>query len=147
MSVKEGHGYDDIINLPHHVSAKHPQMALIDRAAQFSPFAALSGHEEAIRETARITDERMELAESSKELLDMRLQMIREHLAEKPEVTVTFFEPDQKKCGGAYVRVTGKVKKIDVYEARIVFEGGTSVCMADVTAIEGEIFCEGECML
>lgn len=147
MSYREEHRYDDIINLPHPVSAKHPRMTAIDRAAQFSPFAALTGHEAAIKETARLTDERMELDESSKELLDARLQLIREHLAEKPEVTVTFFKQDEKKRGGAYVKVTGRVKKIDEYEGKLVLEGGVSIHMADVTAIEGEIFCEGECGL
>lgn len=147
MSYSEEHRYDDIINLPHHVSPKHPQMAPLDRAAQFSPFAALTGHETAIKETARLTDERVELDENSKELLDMRLQIIREHLAEKPEVTVTFFEPDQKKSGGTYVTVTGYIKKIDEYAGKLVFEDGISVLMADVTAIESEIFCEGECEL
>lgn len=147
MSYSEEHRYDDIINLPHPVSTKHPRMALPDRAAQFSPFAALSGHEEAIRETARLTDGRMELDESSKELLDVRLQVIRAHLTEKPEVTVTFFEPDKKKCGGMYVTVTGCIKKIDEYAGKIVLEGGISIFMADVTAIESELFCEGEGML
>lgn len=147
MSYSEEHRYDDIISLPHYVSTKHPRMAPIDRAAQFSPFAALTGHEKAIQETARITDERMELAESSKELLDMRLQIIREHLAEKPEVTVTFFEPDQKKCGGAYVKITGRIKRIDEYEGKLELEGGISISMVDVSAIESEVLCEGECML
>lgn len=147
MSYSEEHRYDDIINLPHHVSTKHPRMAPLDRAAQFSPFAALTGHDAAIKETARLTDERVELDESSKELLDMRLQIIREHLAKKPEVTVTFFEPDQKKSGGAYVTVTGRIKKIDEYEGKLVLEGGISILMADVTAIDGEMFCEGESVL
>lgn len=147
MSYREEHRYDDIINLPHPVSTKYPRMAPLDRAAQFSPFAALTGHEAAIKETARLTDERMELDESSKELLDVRMRFIREHLAEKPEVTVTFFEPDQKKCGGTYVTVTGCIKKIDEYAGKLVLEGGTSILMPDVTGIESEIFCEGECEL
>lgn len=147
MSYSEEHRYDDIINLPHPVSTKHPRMAPLDRAAQFSPFAALTGHEAAIKETARLTDERIELDESSKELLDVRLQMIREHLAEKPEAAVTFFEPDQKKRGGTNVTVTGRIKKIDEYAGKLVFEDGISVLMADVTAIESEIFYEGECDL
>lgn len=147
MSYREEHRYDDIINLPHPVSTKHPRMAPLDRAAQFSPFAALTGHEAAIKETARLTDERAELDESSKELLDMRLQTIREHLAEKPEAAVTFFEPDQKKSGGTYVTVTGRIKRIDEYEGKLVLEGGISILMADVTALESGIFCEGECEL
>ena len=94
--------YDDILYLPHPVSARHPQMPLADRAAQFSPFAALTGHEAAIRETARLTKERVELDESRKEILDERLQMIRENLSEKPEVTFTYFQPDEMAMTGGF---------------------------------------------
>lgn len=142
MSYHEEGRYDDIINLPHHVSNKHPHMAPIDRAAQFSPFAALTGHDEAIKETARLTDERMELDENRKELLDARLQLLREHLGEKPTVTFTFFEPDERKSGGAYVTVTGSVKKIEEYENKIVLEEGAAIFIDDIYAVEGELFYE-----
>lgn len=142
MSYHEEGRYDDIINLPHHVSTKHPHMAPIDRAAQFSPFAALTGHDEAIKETARLTDERMELDENRKELLDARLQLLREHLGEKPTVTFTFFEPDEKKSGGAYVTVTGSVKKIEEYENKIILEEGAAIFIDDIYAVEGELFYE-----
>lgn len=142
MSYHEEGRYDDIINLPHHVSTKHPHMAPIDRAAQFSPFAALTGHDEAIKETARLTDERMELDENRKELLDARLQLLREHLGEKPTVTFTFFEPDERKSGGAYVTVTGSVKKIEEYENKIVLEEGAAIFIDDIYAVEGELFYE-----
>lgn len=134
------HKYDDIINLPHHVSVRHPRMAPLDRAAQFSPFAALTGHEAAIKETARLTEEWVELDEDSKRLLDEQLQMIREHLPERPEVTFTYFQPDERKHGGAYRTVTGKVKKIDAYGHRIVLEDGTAVSIEKLFSIEGELF-------
>lgn len=134
--------YDDILYLPHPVSARHPQMPLADRAAQFSPFAALTGHEAAIRETARLTKERVELDESRKEILDERLQMIRENLSEKPEVTFTYFQPDERKSGGAYLTVTGRVKKMDGYERRILLEDGTIVPLEEL--IDIELFSNGE---
>lgn len=134
--------YDDILYLPHPVSARHPQMPLADRAAQFSPFAALTGHEAAIRETARLTKERVELDESRKEILDEHLQMIRENLSEKPEVTFTYFQPDERKSGGAYLTVTGRVKKMDGYERRILLEDGTVVPLEEL--IDIELFSNGE---
>lgn len=142
MSYQEEHRYDDIINLPHHVSNKHPRMSPIDRAAQFSPFAALTGHDAAIKETARLTEERLELDENRKELLDARLQLLREHLGEKPTVTFTFFEPDERKSGGAYVTVTGSVKKIEEYENKIILEEGAAIFIDDIYAVEGELFYE-----
>ena len=127
MKIYQERNYDDIINLPHHVSKKHPQMALQDRAAQFSPFAAVTGHEEAIEETARLTDERIVLDEDEKMMLDERLQEIKEHLSEHPKVGITYFKPDSVKDGGAYETVSGHVKKIDEYERLIVLEDGTRV--------------------
>ena len=135
--MKDAHKYDDIIRLPHHVSTRHPQMSIHDRAAQFSPFAALTGHDAAIRETERLTEEWGELDEDSKEQLDERLQMIREHLAERPEITFTFFQPDERKQGGAYRTITGKVKKIDEYEHRILLEDGTALMVEHLVSIEG----------
>lgn len=108
--------YDDIINLPHHVSQKHPQMSMQDRAAQFSPFAALTGHGAAIRETERETTKQIELDEDELELLDIQLRYLHDHLKEQPEVTITYFEPDQKKEGGSYTEICGKVRKIDLVE-------------------------------
>ena len=119
----DSHRYDDIIHLPHHVSTAHPPMPAADRAAQFSPFAALTGHEAAIRETARLTDERAELDENAKAVLDEKLRMIQEMLPAHPEITVTYFQPDAKKSGGAYVSVTGRVKKLDLYR-QCLFDGG-----------------------
>jgi len=130
--MNDEHRYDDIIDLPHHVSRKHPQMPLLDRAAQFAPFAALTGHEAAIKETARLTEEEIELDENSKELLDLRLQELQEHLSEQPEVTVTYFCPDAKKPGGSYETVTGKVKKVDVYAGELAFTDGRRIAIGTI---------------
>ena len=129
---EDEHRYDDIIELPHHVSRKHPQMPLMDRAAQFAPFAALTGHEAAIKETARLTEEEIELNEDSKALLDLRLQELLEHLAEQPTVTVTYFCPDEKKSGGAYETVTGRVKKVDGYAGELVFMDGRRIALGTI---------------
>ena len=137
---KETHKYDDIINLPHHVSAKHPQMGLLDRAAQFSPFAALTGHEDSIRETARRTEEFLELEEDKKEQLDEKIHVLQENLWKKPEIIVTYFVPDEKKDGGAYVTHRGRIRKIDTYRHRLLFEDGTDVCMQYIFEIDGEMF-------
>ncbi|HAT88636.1 MAG TPA: hypothetical protein DCS73_02550 [Roseburia sp.] len=137
---KETHKYDDIINLPHHVSAKHPQMGLLDRAAQFSPFAALTGHEDSIRETARRTEEFLELEEDKKEQLDEKIHVLQENLWKKPEIIVTYFVPDEKKDGGAYVTHRGRIRKIDTYRHRLLFEDGTDVGMQYIFEIDGEMF-------
>lgn len=144
--MNDEHKYDDIINLPHHVSVRHPQMSLIDRAAQFSPFAALTGHDAAIKEAQRLTDEWVELDENRKELLDEKLQMIRESLSGGmggqglPEILFTYFQPDEKKSGGAYLSVQGKVKKIDEYGHQVIMEDGTVLTIEHIVDIEGELF-------
>lgn len=136
--------YEDIIGLPHHVSRTHPHMAPLDRAAQFSPFAALTGHEAAIAETARLTEKRVELDEDRKIVLDEKLQILRAHLAEQPEVAITYFKPDEKKEGGAYLTIQGSIKKIDEYAGCLVMEDGTILPIVNLFAIEGEIFGELE---
>lgn len=138
MSLAESHEYDDIINMPHHTSSKHPQMDLYDRAAQFSPFAALTGFESAIEETGRITDMRIELSEDEKAVLDVRFREIRESLSsgERLLVALTYFQADALKEGGAYVTVTGRVKKIDEDARKIMFEDRTSVAMDEVVGCE-----------
>lgn len=136
MNAGTGHKYDDIIHLPRHVSSRHPQMSLADRAAQFSPFAALTGHEAAIQETARLTDEFIELDEDQKEQLDERLRLLKENQFRETEIEVTYFQPDAKKSGGAYVTVRGRVEKIDEYGRSIVFVDGTMIPMERVFSIE-----------
>lgn len=124
--------YEDMIALPHHVSASHPQMALADRAAQFSPFAALTGYEDAIDESARLTEEQIELDENAREELDEKLRQIRECGEAHPEITVTYFQKDARKDGGAYVTLTGRVKKIDEYARIISFMDGTVVRIENI---------------
>lgn len=131
--------YNDIINLPHHESTSHPRMSAIDRAAQFSPFAALTGHKAAIRETARLTDARTELDEMKKEELDSRLKILREHLSMEPEIAITYFVPDARKEGGSYLRTIGTVKKLDDMEHKVIMANGTSIPMDDIYEIEGSI--------
>jgi hypothetical protein len=132
--------YDDIINLPRHVSTTHPPMAAMDRAAQFSPFAALTGYDAAIKETARLTDERVELDEYAKAALNDRLQIMADRLKEHPEIAITYFQPDAKKYGGAYVTAVGTVKKIDEYERIVVMTDGTAFFIDDIISIEGPVF-------
>lgn len=134
--------YNDIIDLPHHVSTKHPPMTAIDRAAQFSPFAALTGYDSAIKETARLTDERVELDESTKDALSDRLQIITDRIKEHPEVSITFFQPDAKKNGGTYITAVGSVKKIDEYERVVVMTDGTVIPIEEIVSIDGQIYGE-----
>ncbi len=134
------HRYDDIINLPHHQSATRPHMSNYDRAAQFAPFAALTGYDDAVKETARLTDKKVELDEYSKDALNERLNMIQDAIDEQPEVSITYFLPDKKKSGGAYVTATDHVKKIDEYENTVLLQDGTKIPIADIAEIVGDIF-------
>lgn len=133
--------YDDIINLPHHRSISRPHMSVHDRAAQFSPFAALTGYDSAITEAARLTDKRIELDEYSKTDLNERLSNIQDQMDEQPEVSITYFQLDKKKSGGAYVTATGCVKKIDEFERTVVMEDNTKIAINDILEIDGELFC------
>lgn len=132
--------YDDIIHLPHPVSTKHPQMPIADRAAQFSPFAALTGHDAAIKETARLTDQRVELDEEEKSRLDVKLRVIHEMLTEQPELLVTYFQADRRKSGGSYLTIRGRVKKINAYDQNLVMSDGLRIPIGDIYEIESEIF-------
>ena len=132
--------YDKIMGLPHHVSKTRPQMPMSDRAAQFAPFAALTGYDAAIKETGRLTDERIELDVEALSALDMKYQILMEALDEAPEVTITYFQPDERKAGGKYVSAVGAVKKIDDFERRITMRDGTRIPTDDVLSIDGELF-------
>ena len=132
--------YDEIMGLPHHVSKTRPQMPMSDRAAQFAPFAALTGYDAAIKETGRLTVERIELDVEALSALDMKYQLLMEALDEAPEVTITYFQPDERKAGGKYVSAVGAVKKIDDFERRITMQDGTRIPMDDVLSIDGELF-------
>lgn len=129
--------YDDIINLPHHVSTKRPHMTAINRAAQFSPFAALTGHGAAIKETARLTDKRIELDEYMKAALNNKLQILLDQFKKYPEIEITYFRPDTRKNGGTYVTTTGIAKKIDEYERVIIMTDGMTIHIDEIIRIEG----------
>ena len=131
---------DDIINLPRHTSTSRPRMSTYDRAAQFSPFAALTGYDAAITETARLTDKRVELDEYSKADLNERLCIINDLMDEQPKVSITYFQPDNKKYGGAYITVTGCMKKIDEYQQKVVMQDDTKIPIDDIFEIESELF-------
>lgn len=133
--------YEDIINFPHHVSATHPQMSAIDRAAQFSPFAALTGYEAAIKETGRLTENYLDLDESRKAELDAKLQSLARRLKATsgdgpPEISINYFLPDERKDGGAYVRISGKVKKIDEYRRLLRMNDGGEIPIDHIYEIE-----------
>ena len=132
--------YEDIINLPHHVSKTRPQMSMLDRAAQFSPFAALTGYDAAIKETGRLTDEKIEMDEDRKAALDMKQAYLIEMLDEQPEISITYFLPDTKKLGGAYVTVTGNLKRFDEYERLLILTDGKKIPMDDIADIESDLF-------
>ena len=132
--------YDEIMGLPHHVSKTRPQMPMSDRAAQFAPFAALTGYDAAIKETGRLTDERIELDVEALSALDMKYQLLMDALDDEPEVTITYFQPDERKAGGKFVSAVGAVKKIDDFERRITMRDGTRIPMDDVLSIDGELF-------
>ena len=128
--------YDDIINLPHHQSKNHPRMSLHDRAAQFAPFAALTGYDDAVKEARRLTDSKPELDENQLEELDQKLADLMTRIEEHPEVTIIYFEPDDKKEGGAYVTCVGKIKKIDGYKRVFIFEDARSISIKHIKGIE-----------
>lgn len=132
--------YDDMIGLPHPVSAVHPRMDVRKRAAQFAPFAALTGYGDAIAETQRLTRDRMELDENSREILDEKLRLIKERLYSHPDVTITYYVPDLKKEGGDYITVSGEVMGVDLYERRLVLEGDIRIPLDEVIDMEGQIF-------
>lgn len=132
-------GYNDIINLPHHVSTKHPRMKMIDRAAQFSPFAALTGHGAAVSETERLTEKFAEPDEYEKSIINEKLRFLAELVSQRPVAEIVYFEPDKRKDGGEYVTVTGEVKKIDSV--------GQSVLMADGQRISAEFISDIRCDL
>ena len=133
-------GYEDIINLPHHISPTRQQMPMSDRAAQFSPFAALTGYDAAIKETGRLTDTKIELDDEELHNLNLKFQLLVEFLEDAPEVAITYFKADERKVGGAYLEATGIVKKLDDFERRITMQDGTKIPMADVLSIDGELF-------
>ena len=132
--------YEDIINLPYPNENTRPKMSMRDRAAQFSPFAALTGYEDAVEETARLTDDKIELAEDMKAIIDAKLQMLADRIDEMPTVTVLCFVADEKKAGGKYVTVTDRVKSIDPIERLLVTCGKGNIPIENIRSIDGDIF-------
>ena len=133
MGTDNTHQYDDIIHLPHHVSKKHPQMSMEKRAAQFSPFAALRGHAEAVHEVERLTLERPELDEDQKQQIDYQLQILRADMSHAVEIV--YFKPDLHKAGGDYYTVTGYVKKIDKYKKSVILQNGEQILIDGIVQI------------
>lgn len=131
--------YDDIIDLPHPTSQNHPRMSLYDRAAQFSPFAALTGHSAAIAETGRLTDRRVELDEYEMARVDAELQRLQELLPGRPTAFITYFVPDERKNGGSYQTVTGEVKRIDAVGGVIQMADRREIPIKDVFSVELEL--------
>ena len=132
--------YDDIINLPHHVSKRHPQLSRASYAAQFSPFAALTGYDGIVSEAARVTDKRIELGETEMSILSTKLQIIGNHIKEHPELTFTFFVADKRKTGGAYHQKIACVKRIDDVERLVHFTDGSILPIDDIIDMQGDIF-------
>lgn len=132
--------YDKIIELPHPTLKKHYPMSLYNRAAQFAPFAALSGYDEACNEVTRLTDRRIELDDDKAADLDMKTQILIEHSEDQPEIEIEYFVPDRKKSGGAYYRIKGRFRWYDSGNACIVLSDGMTVAIVDIYRIDGEIF-------
>ena len=133
---KDYHKYDDVIWQQHPTSKKHPRMSRMNRAAQFAPFAALTGYEESIEETARLTDRKIELCEDDIEDINIKLNFIKEHIKERPEVIVTYFQPDAKKDGGAYITVSGRVRRIDEVNRVVVFGNDEMILIETIKKID-----------
>ena len=128
--------YSDIINLPHHVSKNHPQMSREARAAQFAPFAALTGYDDVIHETARLTEGQVELEEYDNERLNRKFAELMTILDNHPKITVSYFKPDERKAGGAYVSITGTLKKVDTYEQLMIFDDGNEIPIAHIVDLQ-----------
>ncbi len=136
--------YDDIINLPHHVSKNHPQMTMYQRAAQFAPFAALVGHDAMIAETARLTDDEVEMGDEAVNVLNRKMAYLNTRLQDHPVVTITYFIHDQRKSGGEYRTNVGTVRKLDEYSNSLTMSDGTVIPFTSILDIDGEVFVEME---
>ena len=132
--------YEDIVNLPPHISKNHPQPSIMDRAARFAPFAAITGYVEMVLEEARVTEEQIHLDEDAVALICEKINMIQEFIDEEPEVKITYFEPDKKKSGGAYITITGTPKRIDEYEQHIIMTAGKKIKFDSIYRLESDLF-------
>lgn len=136
----EPHPYEDILYHPRPTNYARPPMSRQDRAAQFAPFAALNGHEAAIGETARVTQQRQELTEDEKERLDRRQRILQAHMEEHPTVTVRYFLPDDKKAGGTYQVVTGHLRRVNVHRGFLCLSEGVEIPLKDIVALDSPLF-------
>lgn len=134
--MEETTKYNDIINLPHHVSKTRPRMSVSDRAAQFSPFSALTGHGDAIKETARLTTRRVELDEGQKDTVNRTLHYLMKNLEKQPMISITYFVPDELKNGGEYVTIRDVLINIKKHEKKLVLQGGTEILFEEIYEIE-----------
>ena len=140
------HKYDDIIHLPHHTSKMHPRMSMVERTAQFAPFAALTGYGSVIKEVGRLTERKVELGESEIEELERALNQLAMQVEEHPQVSITYFQPDSKKEGGAYITTTGYLKRIEEYSRTLILADGVRIPIEHITDIEFDsIHCIDQC--
>lgn len=132
--------YDDIIDLPRHISKVHSQMSISDRAAQFAPFSALTGYKDAIIEVDRYTQEFIELDDSEKEVIGQKLYILNEHKKENIQMEITYFEPDKKKKGGIYKKVQSVFKCYDELKDMIVLENNVKILVKYIIELKSDIF-------
>lgn len=140
MKTKSEEIYADIIDLPHHELITRQRMPLVNRAASFSPFAALTGYDDAVEETARLTCQKIELDDDSKRILNDKLLFAIAHAKEQPPILITYFLPDDKKSGGVYVTIKAVIKRIDEYKRLVIFTDKSSIPIDDIYEIEGDIY-------
>jgi len=132
--------YDDIINMPHYVSKKRPQMPMENRAAQFAPFSALTGYSDKIKETSRIVDKKIDLSDEEKNTINEKILLLRDNIKDNTQVSITYFIKDKKKDGGSYITTIDIIKKIDMYNKLIILESGIKILFDDVYNIESNLF-------
>ena len=132
--------YDDIINLPHHQSKVRPQMSLYNRAAQFSPFSALTGYEDAIEETARLTENKHTLSDEETDMLNRKMSLLKDKISEHRTISIRYFIPDDLKGGGSYSTINGKLRAIDSVNRLVILQDGTTIPFDDIDDISGDVF-------
>lgn len=130
--------YDKIINMPHHTSSNRIRMSLLDRAAQFAPFAALTGYEESIKEVARLTDKKIELTDEEFEIINSKIKYIIENKIQE-EIEIIYFVPDEKKDGGCYYTYKGLIKKVDEFNKAIILENREQIKISDIVSFNSDI--------
>jgi hypothetical protein len=132
--------YSDIFDRPHHVSSKRPQMSRSNRAAQFSPFAALTGYDSLVAESARVTDQKVKLSDEEYEVLNKRLNYLQDHLSELPIIQVLYFEPDKKKSGGSYVEFSGTIRRVRQHEGLLLTTTSIEIPFESIAELSGDFF-------